>query len=141
MKRDAASPNVLIVEDQEVIQDLLMTVFEHEGISAVCAGTVASGMERLADGPTHVVLDLHLPDGRGTDVLRTIRAGRMPIRVAVTTGALDPDLIAEAESLAPDRTFQKPYRAADIARWVLEDRAETSAPRSARRSPASVTPA
>ena len=63
------SPHVLVVEDQEVIQELLMTVFEHENIPLVCkAETVAEGIEAAGSGAGYdYPCDLHLPDGRGTD--------------------------------------------------------------------------
>ena len=107
-----------MVEDQEVIQDLLLTVFGHEGFDAHCAGTVAEALAALVNCPDFVVLDLHLPDGRGTQVLREIRERNIPAKVAVTTGTIDASLIGAADRLRPDRFFQKPYRAMDLVTWI-----------------------
>lgn len=111
-------PRVLVVEDQDIIQDLLLTVFNHAGFPTTCAGTVAEALAALEDLPDFVVLDLHLPDGRGTDVLRRIRELSLPSRVAVTTGALDADLTGAARHLNPDRMFQKPYRVGELVEWI-----------------------
>ena len=111
-------PKVLVVEDQDIIQDLLLTVFGHAGFPTTCAGTVAEALAALEDQPDFVVLDLHLPDGRGTDVLRRIRELSLPSRVAVTTGALDADLTGAARHLNPDRMFQKPYRVGELVEWI-----------------------
>jgi len=101
---------ILVVEDEEVIRDLLMMVFEREGLEATCAGTTAEALSRLDDCPTHITLDLHLPDGRGTEVLQEVRTRGLPARVAVTTGTIDPALLRIVSDLHPDRIFQKPFR-------------------------------
>ena len=106
------------MEDEEVIRDLLMMVFAREGFETVCACTVAEAMERLEELPSHVTLDLHLPDARGTEVLRRIREQRLPIQVAVTTGTIDAALLKTVSTLRPDRTFYKPFRSADLVEWV-----------------------
>jgi DNA-binding response OmpR family regulator len=116
----SAAPRILVVEDQEIIQDLLLTVFDHEGFEARCAGTVAEALAALVNRPDFVVLDLHLPDGRGTQVLREIREKNIPARVAVTTGTIDAYLIGAADRLRPDKFFQKPYRAMELVTWIRD---------------------
>jgi DNA-binding response OmpR family regulator len=111
-------PSVLVVEDQEVIQDLLVTVFEHAGFRTDCAGCVAEAVAALHRNPQFMVLDLHLPDGRGTDVLRRVREQGLACRVAVTTGALDAELTTAIRRLEPERMFQKPYRVGDLVDWI-----------------------
>ena len=112
---------VLVVEDQEVIQDLLLTVFQAAGFQTFVAGSVAEAMEKLAERPQFCTLDLHLPDGRGTEVLQRIRDHGLPIKVAVTTGTIDIPLLQAARQLQPDRVFQKPYRATDLVAWIRAD--------------------
>ncbi len=116
--RQNAVPKILVVEDQEVIQDLLLTIFDHEGFETKCAGSVAEALAALVDRPDFVVLDLHLPDGRGTQVLREIRDRGMTTKVAVTTGTIDQSLIGAADRLRPDKFFQKPYRATELVTWI-----------------------
>jgi DNA-binding response OmpR family regulator len=95
-------------------------IFEHEGFEARCAGTVAEALVALVNRPDFVVLDLHLPDGRGTQVLRAIRERGMTAKVAVTTGTIDASLIGAADRLRPDKFFQKPYRATELVKWIRD---------------------
>ena len=119
MERDQPrTPRVLVVEDQEVIRELLETVFEREGFQTTCAGTVVEALEHLHGETDFVILDLHLPDGAGTEVLRRIRRERLATKVAVTTGTIDPELLSSAARLKPERMFQKPYRATDLVSWI-----------------------
>lgn len=117
-RTDETTPRVLVVEDQEVIQDLLLTIFGHEGFQTRCAGTVAEALAALVSRPEFVVLDLHLPDGQGTQVLSEIRSRGLDAKVAVTTGTIDATLIGAAKQLRPDMMFQKPYRATELVTWI-----------------------
>ena len=56
------------------------------------AATLGEAIAAL-DGCDIAIVDLKLPDGCGTDLLRLIRLGSRPIRVAVYTGTLDADQI------------------------------------------------
>jgi CheY-like chemotaxis protein len=113
-----ASPRVLIVEDQDVIAEMLLTVFGAAGFETSTAGTVAEALAKLSTRPDFCTLDLHLPDGRGTEVLQRIREEHLPTRVAITTGTIDAQLLSAARQLNPERIFQKPYSAADLVGWI-----------------------
>lgn len=123
-----SAPLVLVVEDQEVIQELLSTVFEHENIPLIIKGTVAEGIEALDQEPDTVILDLHLPDGRGTDVFRELRRRGLSSRVAVATGTIDATLIGQARDMGPDLVIQKPYRINDLIAWVRQVAAGEAVP-------------
>ena len=113
-----SAPSILIVEDQDLIQELLLTVFNHSGFGAKEAGTVTEALARLDPPPDFCILDLHLPDGCGNEVLARIRQHGLSTRVAVTTGAIDPAILAETTRLKPECFFQKPYNAMDLVAWV-----------------------
>jgi DNA-binding response OmpR family regulator len=71
------------------------------------AGTVAEAMGALAQRPDWVLLDLMLPDGCGTDVLRKLRAEGPPSKVCVITGC-GPQKLEEVRVLRPDLILKKP---------------------------------
>ncbi len=65
-----------------------------------------------------VILDLNLPDGLGTELLRHIRDENLPIKVAVTTGVADRLLMAEVSKLQPDAFFVKPVDLMELMSWM-----------------------
>src|SRR5687768_13097218 len=84
--------SVLIVEDDAVTRMALVLLLSQLGYDTVPVATVAEGVERL-DGQDRAILDLNLPDGLGTEVMRRILNEKRPIRVIVTTGTTSAGLI------------------------------------------------
>jgi len=99
---------VLVVDDDHIVRNGLAMLVKMNGHEAITAATVTEGLDKLDCGPTHVLLDMNLPDGLGTMLLRRIRIKKLPIKVAVLSGSLNAELIAEAEALQPDAVFTKP---------------------------------
>ena len=113
------SRSVLIVEDDAVLRRGLLALIRTGGHDAAGAASVAEAGSRLdAAAPTHVLLDLNLPDGTGTQVLRRIRAAGLPVRVALVTGTADDDLTREADALGVDAVFVKPPDWDQLLEWV-----------------------
>ena len=93
-----AAPRILIVEDHRFFSEALRLMLgrrlseEHgEDAEFRLAATVTDGL-RIADeeGPFDVaVVDLTLPDGDGTEVVRRIKAAYPRTRVAVLSAMLD----------------------------------------------------
>src|SRR4051795_9570439 len=106
---------MLVVEDDPTTCDLLRAIFAHLGWQVAVASTVAEGLTLLDPPPDLLVLDLTLPDGDGTDLLRHVRTAHLPTRVAVTTGH-DPALLSAVTNLRPDALLQKPIEVADVCR-------------------------
>ena len=62
---------VLVVEDAEVFAILLARAFEQRGHAVQVVGTLAAARQRLLAGGVQLLLcDLHLPDGRGAELLQ-----------------------------------------------------------------------
>ena len=80
------------------------------GHEVTSAATIADGIEQLAAGPSHLLLDMNLPDGKGTTMLRHVRTKDLPVRVAVRSGSGDAALMAEPPSLKPGREVQEAAR-------------------------------
>ena len=118
--------NVLVVEDEEPNRNALVQLLNRLGFSACGAATVAEGLA-LLDGQHCLILDLNLPDGHGTEVLRQVRAEERSIRVAVYTGSHDDGLLAEAASHHPDGIFAKPLGLVDLLEWLHQSRREMAA--------------
>ena len=86
----------------------LATILRHHGFEVVHARTLAEGLHHLTDNPMFVLLDLMLPDGDGTTILKKIRELKMDSRVLVTTAVSDPAWLNAVRSLQPEMVIQKP---------------------------------
>ncbi|HEX8524656.1 MAG TPA: response regulator [Tepidisphaeraceae bacterium] len=113
--------SVLVVEDDPSIRSGLMALLQMRGHSVATAGSVAEAASQLdADTPTHLVLDLNLPDGPGTEILQRIRIASLSVRVALVTGASDTSLMNEARTLGVDAVFIKPPDWDELLDWVSD---------------------
>lgn len=93
---------VLLVEDHPLLAEALRTLLEREqvfdvaAVEGTVAGALASASRLSADV---VVLDQHLPDGKGTDIARAIRRERIGGAVVMLTGdKSDETLLAAIEA-------------------------------------------
>lgn len=110
-------PRLLIVEDDTSSRDALSRIFEMLGYEITAAPNLADARRQLQHYPKYLILDLMLPDGNGMDILRQIRDQKLPIQVAVVTGA-DKPMIAQAQSLHPDALFTKPLDVTALIHWL-----------------------
>jgi two-component system response regulator TctD len=108
---------VLIVEDDHMTRLALAGILTRLGYRVNAAETVAQGLEGL-DGQKCAILDLNLPDGLGTTVLERIRSDNRPMRVAIATGTVDEQLLAEAKKLRPDLLLRKPFDMNVLLAWL-----------------------
>jgi DNA-binding response OmpR family regulator len=86
-------PRLLVVDDEPHIGLLLRPHLESMGYDISLARTLAEARAALEDDaglPTGLLLDLHLPDGSGLDLLRELRAAGptrgLPILVLTAEG-------------------------------------------------------
>ena len=109
--------SVLNVEDDPRTRAALVSVLTLMGFHTVSVASVAQGLEKL-DGQHFAILDLNLPDGLGTHVLKRIRDEKRSIRVAVVTGASDAAQLAAARALGPELFLQKPVDLDALLNWL-----------------------
>ena len=99
---------VLVVDDDAAIRLLCRINLELEGHRIFEAESVGQARSVLADEPVDVVLlDLHLGNERGIDVLQEVRRDRPEVSVALLTGSPQeryPDVEATA-----DAVISKPF--------------------------------
>lgn len=108
---------VLVVEDQPTAAEVLAAYVERvAGFRVV--GQAASGagcLKRLAAGGIDLILlDIHLPDMSGLEVLRRIRAAGSTVDVIVVTQARDLSVVAAAVSFGSMQYLVKPFTFATV---------------------------
>jgi CheY-like chemotaxis protein len=117
-KSGRARRSILIVEDDATTRLALVRLLEHLEYQIIPVATVAESME-LLDGQDYAIIDLNLPDGLGTTILRRIRDENRPIRVAVTTAAEGP-VFDEARKLEPELLLRKPINVNALLQWLCD---------------------
>jgi DNA-binding response OmpR family regulator len=108
---------VLIVEDDASVGLALQRALSSAGHHVDIATTMRQGLAKL-NGHHVALLDIDLPDGRGTTVLRWIREKGLPIRVAVYTGLIGAKAIVDACGAQPDAVFKKPVDLDRLLEWI-----------------------
>jgi len=96
------SLSVLVVEDNAVDAELVRALLHHHAIRRFSVELVSRldvALERLLSAPPQVVLlDLTLPDARGLQGLREIRAARPDLPVVILSGTSDEETAVQAVS-------------------------------------------
>ncbi len=134
-------PRILFVEDERSISEPFSKALAREGFEPHVAGTAARALE-LAESlePDLILLDLHLPDGDGRDVCRTIRArSGVPI-IILTARGTETDRIVGLE-LGADDYVVKPFSGAEVIariRAVLRRAKPSAATTDAPEAPISI---
>lgn len=107
----------LVVDDDPVAADAhTMYVQRVAGfVVAARAATGADALRRVADTPLELVLlDVHLPDMSGLEVLRRIRAAGRTVDVVMVTRARDLAVVQAAVSFGATQYLVKPFTAGAV---------------------------
>jgi CheY-like chemotaxis protein len=115
---------VLHIEDSDVVVDLMHDLLAHRpDVELTSASTARQGLELAGTlRPALIFLDMHLPDGSGEDVLRTILEDPATNAIPVVMVSGD-DARGQADRLVAAGAaayLTKPFSAAAV--WELVDR-------------------
>jgi len=111
--------HILVVEDDKSSRLALMALLRMTGFDPFPAASVSEGIACLTEHMPHcLILDLMLPDGNGSTILSYIRERSLPIRVAVTTGAIEWEKMLQGSAGPPDVVFPKPVDFQRLIDWL-----------------------
>jgi response regulator of citrate/malate metabolism len=109
----------LVVEDDALVAEVHASYVERVPgfVVAGVAHRATEALEILASRPVDLVLlDFHLPDVKGLDMLRALRArSAAPVDVIAVTAARDPDSIRAAIAQGVSQYLVKPFAFATFA--------------------------
>jgi DNA-binding response OmpR family regulator len=101
---------ILIVEDEQKLAEILTRSLRGEGFVVDVTATADDGFHwAMEDHYDLVILDLLLPDGSGTDVLRRLRQQQHKVPVLVLTARGDIDSKVENFEAGADDYLTKPF--------------------------------
>src|SRR4051812_39652108 len=108
---------ILLVEDEDMLRDLGVSILESEGFRVIPA---KDGVEAVALFETHndeiglVVCDLGLPRLGGREAFLKMKESRPGVRAIVASGYLEPAIRSEMLKAGVIDTIQKPYDFNDL---------------------------
>ena len=105
----AAPLKVLVIDDEPPIRKLLRMGLSTQGYEILDAPNGKTGLELLGQNPDLVILDLGLPDIRGLELLRMIRARNERVPIVVLSSRADEAGKVEALDLGADDYVTKPF--------------------------------
>jgi len=108
-------PRALIVDDDPEIARVLAEVVEREGFAATCAASLALARQEIAATvPDILLVDIHLPDGSGVELLEGL--GPAAPEVVLITGSASVETAVHALRLGAADYLTKPV---DFARLKM----------------------
>ena len=111
---ETAQRKILIVEDEPVLREFLVTLLTRHHHKPVAVDTIA-GMRSVfsADGFDLIVLDVNLPDGDGFDALKEVRqSSRVPV-IMLTAANTPTDRVLGLE-IGADDYIAKPFEPREL---------------------------
>jgi len=100
---------VAVVDDDDAVRDSLRFLLEIAGYAVT---TFASGAEFLKNAQlgdlTCLVVDQHMPDQTGLQLIGRLRAQGVDLPVALITGSPTPDVLRQAQMLGVAKVLEKP---------------------------------
>jgi DNA-binding NtrC family response regulator len=114
--------HVLVVDDDSDVRGLLAAVLESDGGAKVTeAASGAEAMSILGREEFDVaVVDVHLPDHSGLEILRWARAAEIDTELIVLTGYADVETAVEAMRLGAYDFITKPCKNAELREVVFK---------------------
>jgi two-component system nitrogen regulation response regulator GlnG len=110
---------VLIVDDEEGICKLVSRLLEQEGFFPLVAQDGKTALEQLRTAsPDMMIVDLHLPDFNGLEILRWAKALDEDLPVVILTGHAEVHGAVEAMRAAAFDYLAKPYDQHELIRVV-----------------------
>lgn len=105
----AAPIKVLVIDDEPPIRKLLRMGLSTQGYDILEASNGKTALEKLAEEPALIILDLGLPDIQGHELLRTIRARNEAVPIVVLSSRGDEGGKVQALDLGADDYLTKPF--------------------------------
>src|SRR3954454_15187870 len=125
---DATGARILIVEDDEATRSSVVVNLEAHGYRVLEATDVANALRSWEAGrPDLILLDLGLPDGDGSTLIRRVRRDATTPILVLTARGTEPDKVTALEAGADDYVT-KPFGLAELRARVAALLRRTAGP-------------
>ena len=104
---------VLIVDDSKAMRMIVQRTLKQAGFANIQAVEANNGVEALTvieqQSPDIVLSDWNMPEMKGIDLLRTLRANGKHVPLGFITSESSPEIRAEAEAAGAAFVIVKPF--------------------------------
>lgn len=114
----------MVVENEVFVLEALEDILGSAGLVSIGA---RSGNDGVTIFQKHhqeidlVILDLHLPGMNGADVLKSLRTIKPEIKVIISSGYEEGDIVRQLGDLQPTSILKKPYSARTLLDRVHDE--------------------
>jgi len=113
---------ILIVDDDQILQESLVSILESEGYYIDTARTGAEAEAKVRKELFHIaLLDVRLPDTTGTELLGKLNKTAPRMKKLVMTGYPDASTAIQAVNQRADAYLTKPFEPAELIRLITEN--------------------
>jgi two-component system response regulator FixJ len=100
---------IAVVDDDEAVRDSLAFLLTVSGHNVAVYGSAAEFLENCRlDRVAGLILDHHMPQQTGLELLARLREQGETLPVLLVTGSPSPEIVARAGALGVDRVLEKP---------------------------------
>ncbi|MGH7131433.1 MAG: response regulator [Phycisphaerales bacterium] len=107
----------LVVEDEELVRSVLVTMLREAGFEPLGAATAAAGLRIAQENPGDIrliVTDSGLPDAQGGEVIRRVRGSSPRAAAVLISGYTEAEVLKGPMADATVRFLPKPFFPADL---------------------------
>src|SRR5205085_11295996 len=108
-RMNAPAIKVLVIDDEPPIRKLVRMGLSTQSYAILEASNGKIALEKLAEGPALIILDLGLPDIGGHDLLRMIRSRNESVPIVVLSSRGDEAGKVQALDFGADDYVTKPF--------------------------------
>lgn len=115
--------NVLYIEDSVINAKLMDRIFAKHlpGLALIIAADGVSGLRLLeSEDPALLLLDCHLPDMSGLELLKSVRSSGSTVPVVAVTADARAELEVELTAAGAECVITKPFVFADLIEHIRE---------------------
>ncbi len=134
---EVAMARILVVDDEASIRELLCDVLSRKGHEVLLADGGQKGLALFQKKhPELTILDLHMPDLNGIDVLKSIRAQDERAHVIILTGYATEEAVAMARTLGVTNVLNKEFSLHELGAAIKRYLGEMPPPPTEKGDPA-----
>lgn len=115
------SETILVIEDEEMLSELIMTILVSNGYKVLSAADGEEGVavfKKYKKDISVVITDLGLPKFSGDEVIRQIKSINPSSKIILSSGYVDADAKADLLKAGANRFILKPYKPAEVLQTV-----------------------